>query len=112
MIQIRSWLNIADNTGARKATMIGVIGRKTLIAKIGDIVTANVKEAAPDGTVKKSEVVRAVIVRTKYPIRRSDGSYLRFDSNAAVIIDKDSNPRGTRIFGPVARELREKNFMK
>ncbi|HCP06018.1 MAG TPA: 50S ribosomal protein L14, partial [Verrucomicrobiales bacterium] len=95
MIQIRSWLNIADNTGARKATMIGVIGRKTLIAKIGDIVTANVKEAAPDGTVKKSEVVRAVIVRTKYPIRRNDGSYLRFDSNAAVIIDKDSNPRGT-----------------
>jgi large subunit ribosomal protein L14 len=75
-------------------------------------VTANVKEAAPDGTVKKSEVVRAVIVRTKYPIRRNDGSYLRFDSNAAVIIDKDSNPRGTRIFGPVARELREKNFMK
>ncbi|KRO63274.1 MAG: 50S ribosomal protein L14 [Verrucomicrobia bacterium] len=112
MIQIRSWLNIADNTGARKATMIGVIGRKTLIARIGDIVTANVKEAAPDGTVKKSEVVRAVIVRTKYPIRRNDGSYLRFDSNAAVIIDKDSNPRGTRIFGPVARELREKNFMK
>ena len=112
MIQIRSWLNIADNTGARKATMIGVIGRKTLIAKIGDIVTANVKEAAPDGTVKKSEVVRAVIVRTKYPIRRNDGSYLRFDSNAAVIIDKDSNPRGTRIFGPVARELRETNFMK
>ena len=112
MIQIRSWLNIADNTGARKATMIGVIGRKTLIAKIGDIVTANVKEAAPDGTVKKSEVVRAVIVRTKYPIRRNDGSYLRFDSNAAVIIDKDSNPRGTRIFGPVARALRENNFMK
>ena len=112
MIQIRSWLNIADNTGARKATMIGVIGLKTLIARIGDIVTANVKEAAPDGTVKKSEVVRAVIVRTKYPIRRNDGSYLRFDSNAAVIIDKDSNPRGTRIFGPVARELREKNFMK
>jgi len=74
MIQIRSWLNIADNTGARKATMIGVIGRKTLIAKIGDIVTANVKEAAPDGTVKKSEVVRAVIVRTRYPIRRNDGS--------------------------------------
>ncbi|NDC80691.1 MAG: 50S ribosomal protein L14 [Verrucomicrobia bacterium] len=112
MIQIRSWLNIADNTGARKATMIGVIGRKTLTAKVGDVITANVKEAAPDGTVKKSEVVRAVIVRTKFPIRRADGSYLRFDSNAAVIIDKDSNPRGTRIFGPVARELREKNFMK
>ena len=112
MIQIRSWLNIADNTGARKATMIGVIGRKTLTARVGDVITANVKEAAPDGTVKKSEVVRAVIVRTKFPIRRPDGSYLRFDSNEAVIIDKDSNPRGTRIFGPVARELREKNFMK
>jgi large subunit ribosomal protein L14 len=112
MIQIRSWVNIADNTGARKATMIGVIGRKTLTARVGDVITANVKEAAPDGTVKKSEVVRAVIVRTKFPIRRADGSYLRFDSNAAVIIDKDSNPRGTRIFGPVARELREKNFMK
>jgi len=83
-----------------------------MVARIGDIVTANVKEAAPDGTVKKSEVVRAVIVRTRYPIRRTDGSYLRFDSNAAVIIDKDSNPRGTRIFGPVARELRDRNFMK
>ena len=112
MIQIRSWINIADNTGARRATMIGVIGRKTMVARIGDIVTANVKEAAPDGTVKKSEVVRAVIVRTRYPIRRTDGSYLRFDSNAAVIIDKDSNPRGTRIFGPVARDLRDRNFMK
>ena len=112
MIQIRSWINIADNTGARRATMIGVIGRTTRVARIGDIVTANVKEAAPDGTVKKSEVVRAVIVRTRYPIRRTDGSYLRFDSNAAVIIDKDSNPRGTRIFGPVARELRDRNFMK
>ncbi|NBR45639.1 MAG: 50S ribosomal protein L14 [Verrucomicrobia bacterium] len=112
MIQIRSWLDIADNTGARKATMIGVIGRKTLFARVGDVITANVKEAAPDGTVKKSEVVRAVVVRTRFPVRRADGSYLRFDSNAAVIIDKDSNPRGTRIFGPVARELREKNFMK
>jgi len=112
MIQIRSWINIADNTGARRATMIGVIGRKTMVARIGDIVTANVKEAAPDGTVKKSEVVRAVIVRTRYPIRRTDGSYLRFDSNDAVIIDKDCNPRGTRIFGPVARELRDRNFMK
>jgi large subunit ribosomal protein L14 len=89
-----------------------VIGRKTLVARVGDIITANVKEAAPDGTVKKSEVVRAVVVRTKFPVRRADGTYLRFDSNAAVIIDKDSNPRGTRIFGPVARELREKNFMK
>jgi large subunit ribosomal protein L14 len=112
MIQIRSWVDVADNTGARKATMIGVIGKKTLEAGIGDIITANVKEAAPNGTVKKSEVVRAVIVRTKRPVRRPDGSYLRFDSNAVVIIDKDQNPRGTRIFGPVARELREKNFMK
>jgi len=112
MIQIRSWVDVADNTGARKATMIGVIGKKSLIAGIGDIITANVKEAAPDGTVKKSEVVRAVVVRTRQPIRRSDGSALRFDRNAVVIIDKDKNPRGTRIFGPVARELREKDFMK
>ena len=112
MIQIRSWVDVADNTGARRATMIGVIGKKTLYARVGDIITANVKEAAPDGTVKKSEVVRCVVVRTKQPVRRSDGSYLRFDNNAVVIIDKDSNPRGTRIFGPVARELRDKNFMK
>ena len=112
MIQIRSWVDIADNTGARKATMIGVIGRKTNFARVGDVITANEKEAAPDGTVKKSEVVRAVVVRTRFPVRRPDGSYLRFDTNAAVIIDKDQNPRGTRIFGPVARELREKNFMK
>jgi large subunit ribosomal protein L14 len=112
MIQIRSWVDVADNTGARRATMIGVIGKRTLYARVGDIITANVKEAAPDGTVKKSEVVRAVVVRTKHKIRRSDGSYLRFDNNAVVIIDKDLNPRGTRIFGPVARELRDKNFMK
>lgn len=112
MIQIRSWVDVADNTGARKATMIGVIGKKTLSARVGDVITANVKDAAPDGTVKKSEVVRAVVVRTKAPIKRPDGSYLRFDNNAIVIIDKDKNPRGTRIFGPVARELREKNFMK
>jgi large subunit ribosomal protein L14 len=112
MIQIRSWLDVADNTGARRATMIGVIGKKTMIARVGDIITANVKEAAPDGAVKKSEVVRAVIVRTKQAIRRNDGSCLRFDNNAIVIIDKDLNPRGTRIFGPVARELRDKNFMK
>src|ERR1044072_8470843 len=100
MVQIRSRLDVADNTGARRATMIGVIGKRTLYAHIGDVITANVKEAAPDGTVKKSEVVRAVVVRTKKPIRRSDGSYLRFDNNAVVIIDKDLNPRGTRIFGP------------
>ena len=112
MVQIRSWLDVADNTGAKQATMIGVIGKKSLHACIGDVITATIKEAAPDGTVKKSDVVRAVLVRTRQPIRRSDGSYLRFDNNAIVIIDKDSNPRGTRIFGPVARELREKNFMK
>ena len=112
MIQIRSWVDVADNTGARRATMIGVIGKKSLHAVIGDVITANVKEASPDGTVKKSEVVRCVVVRTKHKIRRGDGSYLRFDNNAVVIIDKDQNPRGTRIFGPVARELREKNFMK
>jgi large subunit ribosomal protein L14 len=112
MIQIRSWVDVADNTGARRATMIGVIGKKTLYARVGDVITANVKEAAPDGTVKKSDVVRAVVVRTKQPIKRSDGSYLRFDNNAIVIIDKDLNPRGTRIFGPVARELRDRNFMK
>jgi large subunit ribosomal protein L14 len=112
MIQIRSRLDVADNTGARMATMIGVIGKQTAFASIGDVITCNVKEASANGTVKKGEVVRAVVVRTKQPVERSDGSYLRFDNNAIVIIDKDLNPRGTRIFGPVARELREKNFMK
>ena len=112
MIQIRSRLDVADNTGARMATMIGVIGKPSSDAHVGDVITANVKEAASGGTVKKGEVVRAVVVRTKHPIKRQDGSYLRFDNNAIVIIDKDLNPRGTRIFGPVARELREKNFMK
>jgi large subunit ribosomal protein L14 len=113
MLQIRSRLDVADNTGARMAKMIGVIGKKnSLNAGIGDVITAHVREAASGGTVKKGEVVRAVVVRTRQPIRRDDGSYLRFDNNAIVIIDKDLNPRGTRIFGPVARELREKNFMK
>ena len=112
MIQIRSRLDVADNTGARMATMIGVIGKATQTARIGGIITANVKEASTGGTVKKGDVVRAVVVRTKKPVTREDGSALRFDSNAIVIIDKDMNPRGTRIFGPVARELREKNFMK
>ncbi len=113
MVQIRSRLDVADNTGARMAKMIGVIGKKNkLEAGIGDIITAHVRDASPGGQVKKGEVVRAVIVRTRVPVRREDGSYLRFDHNAIVIIDKDSNPRGTRIFGPVARELREKNFMK
>jgi large subunit ribosomal protein L14 len=113
MLQIRSRLDVADNTGARMAKMIGVIGKKNSPeAHVGDIITAHIREAASGGTVKKGEVVRAVVVRTRQPIRREDGSYLRFDNNAIVIIDKDLNPRGTRIFGPVARELREKNFMK
>jgi large subunit ribosomal protein L14 len=113
MVQIRSRLDVADNTGARMATMIGVIGKGgAMSAGIGDVITANVKEASATGTVKKGEVVRAVLVRTKHPIKRDDGSLLRFDNNAIVIIDKDLNPRGTRIFGPVARELRERNFMK
>ena len=112
MLQIRSILDVADNTGAKRAAAIGVIGRNQMYARVGDIIKAHIKEAAPDGTVKKGEVVDAVIVRTKHPIRRSDGSYLRFDANAIVIIDKENNPRGTRIFGPVARELREKRFMK
>ena len=112
MLQIRSRCDVADNSGAKMATMIGVIGKSSLYAGIGDVITANVKEASPGGTVKKGEVVRAVVVRTRTPIRRNDGSYLRFDNNAIVIIDKDLNPRGTRIFGPVARELRDKNFMK
>jgi large subunit ribosomal protein L14 len=113
MLQIRSRLDVADNTGARMAKMIGVIGKKNkLEAVVGDVITAHIRDAAPGGQVKKGDVVRAVVVRTKYPVRREDGSYLRFDRNAIVIIDKDLNPRGTRIFGPVARELREKNFMK
>ncbi|MEM6821771.1 MAG: 50S ribosomal protein L14 [Verrucomicrobiota bacterium] len=112
MIQLRSWLDVADNTGARRAQMIGVIGKRSKAAQIGDVITAHIKEAAPDGTVKKSDVVRAVVVRTAAPIRRPDGSILRFDNNAIVVIDKDKNPRGTRIFGPVARELRDKSFMK
>lgn len=112
MLQIRSRIDVADNTGARMAKMIGVIGKPTMEAHVGDVITAHIREASPGGTVKKGDVVRAVVVRTRHPIGREDGSYLRFDNNAIVIIDKDLNPRGTRIFGPVARELREKNFMK
>ena len=109
----RTILDVADNTGAKKASCIGVIGRQgRALAEIGDIITANIKEASPDGIVKAGEVVKGVIVRTVNPLRRPDGSYLRFDSNALVIIDIQLNPRGTRIFGPVARELRDKNFMK
>jgi large subunit ribosomal protein L14 len=112
MLQIRSILDVADNTGAKRAAAIGVIGKNQMYAHVGDVIKAHIKEAAPDGTVKKGDVVDAVIVRTRHPIRRSDGSYLKFDANAIVIIDKELNPRGTRIFGPVARELREKKFMK
>lgn len=113
MIYLRSKLDIADNSGAKKATMIGVIGRRGKnVAEVGDIITATVKEAIPEGTVKKGEVVKAVIVRTKSPILRKDGSSVKFSSNAMVIIDNQKNPRGTRIFGPVARELRDRDFTK
>lgn len=113
MIQMESKVEVADNTGARVAKMIGVIGKGgNKSANVGDIITAHVREAIPTASIKKGTVVKAVVVRTAAPIRRRDGSILRFDGNAIVIIDKDGNPRGTRIFGPVARELREKNFMK
>ena len=113
MIQMRYILEIADNSGAKKASVIGVIGRRgKRIAEIGDIITANVKEALPESAVKKGEVVKAVIVRTCSPIRRKDGSTVRFSSNAIVLIDNQKNPRGTRIFGPVARELRDREFTK
>jgi len=112
MLQVRSSLDVADNTGAKIAWNIGVLGRNQCYAGIGDIIKVHIKVAAPDGTVKKGEVHNAVIVRTKQIIRRNDGSYLRFDSNARVIIDAEENPKGTRIFGPVARELRDKKFMK
>ena len=113
MVRMRSILDVADNTGAKRASMIGVIGRQNRgFANIGDIITCNIKEASPDAIVKQHEVVRGVIVRTAFPIKRPDGTRLRFDRNAVVIIDLQLNPRGTRIFGPVARELRDKNFMK
>ncbi|MCE9518031.1 MAG: 50S ribosomal protein L14 [Verrucomicrobia bacterium] len=113
MLQMESEIPIADNTGARMAEMIGVIGRKNKrTAGVGDVITAHVRIATPTASVKKGEVIRAVVVRTAAPIRRNDGSVLRFDNNAIVVIDKDNNPRGSRIFGPVARELRDRNFMK
>ena len=113
MIRMRTILEVADNTGARKASCIGVIGRSgRLIAEVGDVISANVKEATADASIKKGEVVNAVVVRTKNKIRRTDGTSLRFDTNALVIIDAQRNPKGTRIFGPVPRELREKGFMK
>ena len=113
MIRMRSILDIADNTGAKRASMIGVLGQHgKLWAEIGDIITANIREVTPDSAIKKGEVVRAVVVRTRFPLRRPDGSSIRFDTNAVVLIDNQKNPRGTRIFGPVARELRERNFTK
>lgn len=112
MVQMQTNMEVADNSGAKRVTVITVLGQKRRCAKIGDIVTAAVKEAIPGGAVKKGDVVKCVIVRTATKIRREDGSYLRFDANAAVVIDDQNNPKGTRIFGPVARELREKNFMK
>ena len=113
MIQQESYLKVADNTGAKEIHCIRVLGgSKRKFGNIGDVIVASVRKAAPGGTVKKGEVVKAVIVRTKRGIRREDGSYVRFDENAAVIIKEDRNPRGTRIFGPVARELRDRDYMK
>ncbi len=113
MIQQESRLKVADNTGAKEILTIRVKGGSTRrYGSVGDVIVATVKSAAPTGSVKKGDVVRAVIVRTKRALRRADGSYIRFDENAAVIIDDNKNPRGTRIFGPVARELRESGYMK
>ena len=113
MIQMESYLKVADNTGAKEIHCIRVLGgSKRKYGNIGDVIVASVRKATPGGTVKKGDVVKAVIVRSKRGVRREDGSYVRFDENAAVIIKEDKNPRGTRIFGPVARELREKDFMK
>ena len=113
MLQQESFLKVADNTGAKEIKCIRVLGgSKRKYGNIGDVIVASVRKAAPNGNVKKGDVVKAVIVRSKKGIRRSDGTYVRFDENAAVLIKDDKNPRGTRIFGPVARELRDKEFMK
>jgi len=113
MIQTQSYLNIADNSGARKIMCIRVLGTSNpLYASIGDVIIGVVKDASPNMAVKRSDIVRAVIVRTKQTIRRIDGMSIRFDDNAAVIINPENNPKGTRVFGPIARELREKNFAK
>ena len=113
MIQEESYLKVADNTGAKEIHCIRVLGgSKRKYGNIGDVIVASVRKATPGGTVKKGEVVKAVIVRSKRGVRREDGSYVRFDENAAVIIKEDRNPKGTRSFGPVARELREKDYMK
>lgn len=113
MVQMRTMLDVADNSGARKIAVINPIGGSTgRYARLGDVVTASVKEAAPDSPIKKGQVVKAVIVRTRKEYRRKDGSYIRFDRNAAVLINDQGEPVGTRVFGPVARELRERKFMK
>ena len=113
MIQMQTRMKVADNTGAKELMCIRVLGgTRRKYANIGDVVVASVKKASPGGTVKKGDVVKAVIVRSATGIRRDDGTYIRFDENAAVIIKQDKNPRGTRIFGPVARELRDKDYMK
>ncbi|MFP4697115.1 MAG: 50S ribosomal protein L14 [Eubacteriales bacterium] len=113
MVQQESRLKVADNTGAKELLCIRVLGGSTRrYANVGDVIIASVKDATPGGVVKKGEVVKAVVVRTKKGVRRKDGSYIKFDENAAVLIKEDKNPRGTRIFGPVARELREKKYMK
>ena len=113
MIQQESYLKVADNTGAKEIKCIRVLGgSKRKYASIGDVIVASVRKAAPGGSVKKGDVVKAVVVRTAKPVRRADGTYVRFDENAAVLIKDDNSPRGTRIFGPVARELRDSGFMK
>ncbi|MGG6294228.1 50S ribosomal protein L14 [Leptolyngbya sp. AN02str] len=112
MIQQETYLNVADNSGARKLMCIRVLGGNRRYANVGDVIIAVVKDAIPNMAVKKSDVVRAVVVRTKKGLRRDSGMTIRFDDNAAVIINQDGNPRGTRVFGPVARELRDKNFTK
>ncbi len=113
MIQLRSMVDVADNSGARRVRCILVLGgTRRRFARIGDVIVASVREAMPGGAFKKGDVVRAVVVRTSKAMRRPDGSYIKFDSNAAVLIDKQKNPLGTRIFGPVGRELRAKTFMK
>ncbi len=113
MLYMKSILTVADNSGARRASMIGVLNSKgRRWAQVGDVIKVNIKEAAPDAAIKKGTVVTAVVVRTKFPIKRADGTTVRFDNNALVIIDEAGNPKGTRVFGPVARELRNLEFMK
>lgn len=113
MIQLRSILDVADNSGARKVSFIGALNSKgKQSAQVGDLIRVNVKESAPEAAVKKGEKAKAIIVRTKAPIRRNDGTYVRFDTNAVVIVDDAGNPKGTRVFGPVARELRNMEYMK